>query len=158
HSRQVRAHMAKLASKAYWEQFNPTPDFVSMFLPGETFFSAALQKDPALIEFGVEQRVIVASPTTLIALLRAVAYGWRQELVAEHARRISELGRELHDRLSVFAVHLGNVGKGLGRAVEAYNNAIGSLEHRVLIQARRFKELGATVAEDLPELPLLDTS
>ncbi len=158
HGRQVRGHMVKLASKGYWEQFNPTPDFVIMFLPGETFFSAALQKDPALIEYGVEQRVIAASPTTLIALLRAVAYGWRQELVAEHARRISELGRELHDRLSVFAGHLGNAGKSLGRAVEAYNDAVGSLERRVLTQARRFKEMGATVAEDLPELPLVTTA
>ena len=151
--------MTKLGSKAYWDQFDSTPDFVVMFLPGETFFGAALQQDASLIEYGVGQRVIPASPITLIALLRAIAYGWQQEKIAENARQISDLGRTLYDRVSVFAAHLENVGKGLKRAVDAYNSAAGSFERRVLVQARRFKELGASAAaEDLPELPILDTT
>jgi DNA recombination protein RmuC len=159
HARQVRGHIAQLAAKGYAAHVAPSPDFVVMFLPGEMFFSAALEQDPELIEYGVAQRVVPASPTTLIALLRAVAYGWQQEAVAENAQKISELGRELYSALRVMAGHVDAVGGKLKSAVDAYNKAVGSLEHNVLVKARRFRELqAANGGPDIPQLDPVDAS
>ena len=158
HARQVRDHVTKLSAKGYWSQFAETPEFVVMFLPGEPFFGAALQHDPSLIEYGTEHHVLPASPTTLIALLRAVAYGWQQDRVARNAEEISAAGRELYERVRTFAGHFGEMRKGLIRAVDAYNAAAGSLERRVLPQARRFRDLGATGAAELPDPELVGSA
>ena len=156
HAGQVKAHMVELGSRGYWAQFQPAPEFVFMFLPGEGYFSAALQHDPGLIEFGVTQRVIPASPLTLIALLRAVAYGWQQERIARNAEEVSALGRELYERIWRLAGHLDDLAKGLTRTVEAYNRTVGTIESRVLVTARRFKELGVSAAEPIPEVPTVE--
>ena len=157
HARQVRTHLTQLSSKDYASHIPSSPEFVVMFLPGEMFFSAALEQDPSLIEFGVELRVIPASPTTLIALLRAVAYGWQQEAMEENARKISDLGRGLYDAVRVLGGHFDTLGARLKSSLEAYNQAVGSLEGNVLVKARRFKELQATNGtEDIKVLEPID--
>ena len=143
HARHVKDHITQLGKKTYWEHFKPTPEFVVLFLPSETIFAAAMESDPTLMEYGVAQGVIIATPMTLIALLRAVAYGWKQESLSRHAQRVSELGHELYKRISDMAGHWTHLGKTLGQAVEAYNQATGSLERNVLSSARKFSELGA---------------
>jgi len=149
----VRTHIQQLSQKSYWDQFPEAPEFVVMFLPGEAFFSAALQQDPELIEYASERKVILATPTTLLALLKAVYYGWRQEALADNARQVSELGALLYERLAKLGEHWANVGKNLGQAVKAYNEATGSLESRVMVSARRFEELHvAPEGKKLPEL------
>jgi DNA recombination protein RmuC len=157
HSRQVRDHMDKLGSKGYWEALATSPEFVVMFLPGETLFSAALQHDLGLIEHGLNQRVLLASPITLIAMLTTVAHSWRQEALTENFREVATLGRELYDRLATFAGHLNDVRKRLDGAVQSYNQAAGSFESRVLVTARRMKDLNVTTAEELPPAEPIDT-
>jgi DNA recombination protein RmuC len=147
--RHVRAHVSKLSAKTYWKQFTPAPDFVVMFLPGESFYRAALEQDPRLIETSTNQRVVLASPMSLISLLLSVAVGWREEKVAESARAVNELGRELYDRLVVMAEHFTRLGTRLDGAVQAYNQTVGSLERRVLVSARRFTDHGVGATKQL---------
>jgi len=156
HARLVRTHIQTLSRKSYQEAVQPTPEFVLLFLPGETFYSAALENDPKLIEDGVSQNVIIATPTTLIALLKAISYGWRQEQMAENAHEVSALARKLYDRLRTFTKHYDTIGRNLDRALDAYNQGVRSLESRVLVTARRFKERGALAGEEIKAIEPID--
>ncbi|GAB4418605.1 MAG: DNA recombination protein RmuC [Thermodesulfovibrionales bacterium] len=156
HAQQVRAHTNRLASKEYWSQFQQSPEFVVLFIPGESFLSAALDIDNTIIEDGIQKRVIIATPTTFIALLRAIAYGWRQEQVTKNAQEISELGRQLYDRMIILIQHLENIGSSLEKAIGSYNKAVGSMESRVMPSVRKFRELGVTGAGEIPVLDQID--
>src|SRR6202140_127512 len=158
HAGLVRDHIKGLSGKEYWKQFEPTPEFVVLFVPGESFFSAALEQDRTLIEDAIDKRVVLASPTTLIALLRAIAYGWREQLVAENAERIKDLGKQLYERVVTFAEHLAEVAKGLERANRAYNNAVASFDNRLKPAMRKFKEMGVGSNAEVPELDPVETS
>src|SRR5262245_30325767 len=157
HATQIRAHMSQLSARTYWEQFDKAPEFVVMFIPGESFFAAAADADHQLIEDGIKKRVVLATPTTLIALLHAVAYGWKQEQVAENAQAISELGKQLYERMRTLVEHISGIGNGLEKATGAYNSAVGSLENRIVPAARRFKELGAASGDDIAIIGPVDT-
>jgi len=152
HALRIREHLKSLGTKAYWAQFQPAPEFAVLFLPGEIFFSAALQQDPELIEFGVQNNVILATPTTLIGLLKAVAFGWKQDQFTQNAQEVLELGCTLYERIRVFTEHHNELGKSLNRAASAYNKANGSLETRLLSAARRFEALGVSKGDPIPEL------
>jgi DNA recombination protein RmuC len=152
----VRTHMNKLGSKEYWSQFKQSPEFVVLFIPGESFLSPAVEVDTTLIEDGIQKRVIIATPTTFIALLRAIAYGWRQEQITKNAQEISLLGKELYERMATLARHFADLGSSIERSIASYNRIVGSMEARVLPSVRRFRELGATGGEEIPPLDQVD--
>ena len=156
HARQVKDHITRLANKSYWTHFQPAPDIVVMFVPGEALLAAALQHDPSLLDYSMAKGVMLASPLSLNALLRAVAYGWQQETIAKNAQEISDLGRTLYDRIAKLAEHFENVGRSLAKSVQCYNQAVGTLESRVLVTARRLKDKGVTSSEEFPELETVD--
>ncbi len=158
HAAHVKTQVEKLSSKKYWDQFDESPEFVVLFLPGENFFSAAMEQNPRLIEYALEQKVLISTPTTLIALLKTIHYGWRQKHLEDNARLISTLGRELHERIQTLVNHFSDLKKGLDRAVQSYNKAVGSLESRVLVTARRFRELGVGSGEDIPTPDPVETA
>ena len=157
HARLVKDHVSRLSQKSYHDQFDEAPEFVVLFIPGEAFFSAAVQRDPELLEFGFARGVIAASPTNLVALLKTVHYAWQQEKVAENAGKIRDLGVELYDRLATMTGHFRELGGQLGKSVETYNAAMASLQTRVVVSARKLKEMGAGTAKDLPELAPIDS-
>ena len=152
HARHVRDHIKGLSAKTYWDKFDNAPEFVVLFIPNETIFSAALEQDPQLIELGVLNKVILATPTTLIALLKAIAYGWQQEAIAREAKEIAALGQELYDRIGVVAGHFAKVGKSLGQSVEHYNKAVNSVESRLLVTAKKFEALDSASSDTLPKV------
>lgn len=158
HAQQIRTHIKQLSQKKYWDQFDDTPEFVVMFLPSESLFSAALEQDPSLIEYGVDERVILATPTTLIALLKAVAFGWRQESLTEAAQHVSDLGKELYKRISDMNNHFSKMGRLLGQSVDAYNLTVGTMERRVLVTARKMKDTASLSHDDIPISKELDTT
>jgi DNA recombination protein RmuC len=157
HVKQVREHVRQLASKSYHDQFALAPDMVVLFLPAESILYEASHHDPTLLEFGIENRVLIATPMTLIAMLHGVATGWRQDTIANNAQQISKLGQELYERICKYADHFSKVGSRLNSAVSSYNQAVGSLESRVLVSARRFKDMGSASTQDVPELEHVDS-
>ena len=158
HSRQMRNHVQQLGAKNYWEQFQPSPEFVVLFLPGEAYFNAAMENDPTLIEFGVDRRVILSTPSSLIALLKAVAYGWKQEQLAVNAQEVKELGQSLHERVLTLAKYFIDLRKGIESTVSAYNKTVGAMESRVLVTTRKFQDLGAARGDSIPQIDIVETS
>lgn len=158
HARQIKDHLSKLSTRQYWKQFSESPEFVVLFLPGESILSAALEGDSSLIEFGIKEKVIVATPTTLIALLKAVAYGWQQQKMTQEAKQIVELGQQLYDRMSVFSEHFNKIGRSLDNSVEAYNQAVRSTESRLLPTVRKFKDLSLNQDKSIRSLDQIEST
>lgn len=158
HTKNVRERVRELSSKSYWAQFDQSPDFVVLFIPGDQFLSAALDNDPKLLEFAMQQKVILATPTSLVALLRAIAYGWRQESLAANADNIREIGSELYHRLAIFTEHLGKIGKSLTSSVQSFNKAVGSLDTRILPSAKKFTEMGITTEKPIEPVKQIETT